>query len=275
MLLYYALVLQKIQESAMKLNPFLVLSLFFASSAAMACPHNQQQFICPGDEAVNPYGQAGRITSVNPFDHKVTLTLKGLSIGSSFNVSEVLLAQGCLEGICVGDQVVNPYGQPGTIAGVNPYKRQVALQLPGLSISSIFSVDDIGSGIGCLRGYCVGDTVTNPYGQTGTLVAINYHNGKGAFQNKGLNISSYFDITQLGSMVYCTTYGDFERSVPRYPDFGNDDYVGPDFHFSMQRPHHRGGDRYQQPQQGRDDRRGDDDRRGGNRRHGPNRGGRR
>ncbi len=168
--------------------------------------------------------------------------------------------------------------------GVNPYERRVAFMQDGGMSATTFGIDDIYLGYGCLRGYCVGDTVSNRYGQMGKLLAINYAEGRGAMmQYEGMNAGLY-PITELGSAAYCDDYGSNERSVGRYPDLSNMEFVSASFRFSMNRPHRGGGqprmeerrdDRQQDMR--RDDRRDDrrdnrrDERRGGGRRGGPNR----
>ena len=211
---------------------FLSLALVW-SATAMACPHTQQRFICPGDRVVDPSGYVGHVRAVNPFHGTVAINYGGTS-DSQYNISSVALGLGCLEGYCTGDLVVDASGYRGNIDGVNPYNRTVAINYGGTS-DSIYNIQQVSLGLGCRMGYCVGDKVVDPSGYEGTIEAVNRYSGQAAI-NYGGTSDSLYAIEQLSSSEYCSTYGDADRAVPLYPVFQSSLYDSPNFHFSMRRP---------------------------------------
>jgi preprotein translocase subunit YajC len=199
----------------------------------MACPHNQQQFMCPGDPVVDSSGYSGNVVAVNPFQKTVAVNYGG-AINSQYPIQTVALGLGCFEGYCVGDSVVDSSGYPGKVSAVNPYNGNIAINYGG-TISSLYGLATVALGLGCDQGYCVGDQVVDSSGYAGTLVAINYANDMVAI-NYGGTISSIYKIQTVSSTQFCATYGDADRSVPRFPVFDASLYISPDFQFSLSRP---------------------------------------
>jgi hypothetical protein len=117
---------------------------------------------------------------------------------------------------------------------VNPYNGHIAINYGG-STSSVVALNSVALGMGCDQGYCVGDKVVDQTGYAGTLVAINYSNDTVAI-NYGGTTSGMNKLQTVSSTEFCTTYGDADRSVPRFPNMDASLYVAPDFQFSLNRP---------------------------------------
>lgn len=214
------------------------LSMFFLlalSGAAQACPHSEQQFMCPGDPVVDQFGNSGTVAAINPFQKTVAVNYGGSS-NNQYDMKTVALGLGCLEGYCVGDSVVDQFGNSGTVSAVNPYNGNVSVNYGG-STNNLYPVDTVALGMGCLQGYCVGDGVVDQFGNSGKIAAINYYNSQVAI-NYGRAVNNLYNIQTVSTTAYCTTYGDAQRTVPRFPTIDINLYVSADFHFSLQRPSH-------------------------------------
>ena len=79
--------------------------------------------------------------------------------------------------ICPGDSVVNAYGMAGTAVAVNPFQKTVAMRT-SLGTIQQEKLVDIAIGEGCLEAFCIGDVVSNHYGMTGAIAAVNPYSGK-------------------------------------------------------------------------------------------------
>ena len=195
----------------MSKNVLFALIVLTASPAAMACPHNLQQFICPGDPVVDSAGNPGTVDAVNPFQKTVAINYGGASDGQS-SIETVALGVGCLAGFCVGDSVVDSAGNRGKVVAVNPYNNLLALNYGGAS-DGLSNVSTVALGMGCMLGYCVGDGVVDSAGNRGTIDAINYSNSNIAVNYGGAS-DGLSNIETLSSTNYCSTYGDADRTSP-------------------------------------------------------------
>lgn len=214
----------------------LVVGLLGMQSLALACPHNQQMFMCPGDPVVDSGGTSGTVKAINPFKHTVSMYEPAYGRNYEYSIEQVALGVGCLEGYCVGDSVVDSGGTSGKIVAVNPYNRQIAMYEPAYGRNYLYSIDQVSLGLGCMEGYCVGDQVVDSGGTNGTIVGINRANGQAAVYEPSYGRNYVYGIRTLGSTNFCTTYGDMERAVRVYPEMRVEMYITTELHFTLTRP---------------------------------------
>ena len=201
-----------------------------APGAAMACQHNPAQFICPGDPVVDSSGNSGTVTAINPFQKTAAYNVPGLG---TFNttIPALALGLGCLEAVCVGDQVVDTSGNTGTAIAVNPYSSQVAYRVPGLG-TFLSQLRAMKVSYGCALGYCVGDGVVDSSGNSGVLLALSPYDDTAAYRVPGLGTFET-RIETLGNTKYCDQYGDDHpaRQAQHYPSMPSSRYSAPNFHY--------------------------------------------
>jgi hypothetical protein len=247
------------------LNLGAAISVMAVQSAAFACPHSQQQFICPQDQVVDQYGNTGTVAGINVQSREAAVNEGGNS-DSVVSIDSLALAQGCVGSVCVGDRAVDANGNIGSIAAVNPYNYTAALNEGGNS-DAIISLDSLALGVGCLDYDCVGDNVVDPNGNAGTIVGINYSKRQLALDeggnsaaivsiestalghgcaagncvgdagvdpngnqgsiaavnpysgqialSEGGNSDAMISPSQFMSSEYCATYGDADRTAPK------------------------------------------------------------
>ena len=206
--------------------------LLTSSVQALACPHSQEMFICPGDKVVDQSGNIGRASGVNRFKNTISINYGGSADGIE-NMRTVFLGVGCIDGICVGDKVIDESGNRGRVDAVNPYNSMVAISYGG-SADGLERVNTLALGMGCVLGYCVGDEVTDESGNRGVIDGVNRYNQTAAV-NYGGSASGISRIRDLSSSVYCATYGDSSRSMKVFPMINTSIYPSPLFHFSAKR----------------------------------------
>lgn len=85
--------------------------------------------ICAGQKAVSPSNNTGVVIGVNPFRQKIAIDLDYYSDNNVYNARDVFAGRGCLPGVCVGDDVVTPSGNTGTVIGVNTSRGLVSVDL--------------------------------------------------------------------------------------------------------------------------------------------------
>jgi hypothetical protein len=225
------------------LNLGAAISVMAVQSAAFACPHSQQQFICPQDQVVDQYGNTGTVAGINVQSREAAVNEGGNS-DSVVSIDSLALAQGCVGSVCVGDRAVDANGNIGSVAAVNPYNYTAALNEGGNS-DAIISLDSLALGVGCLDYDCVGDNVVDPNGNSGTIVGINYSKRQLALNeggnsaaivpiestalghgcaagnsgqialSEGGNSDAMVNPSQFMSSEYCATYGDADRTAPK------------------------------------------------------------
>ena len=214
----------------MKLFAF-VLALA-ATTSAHACPHNQQQFICPGDPVVDEYNRAGRVRAVNPFQKVASYSLGNGAIVSA-DIQTLALGMGCLEAFCVGDRVVDEYNRAGRVMAVNPYNRTVAYALGNGAIVSA-DASTMLVAYGCTLGYCVKDEVVDEYNRAGTIIALSPYQDVAAYSlGNGAIVSA--DIQTLSNSKFCEDYGVQHRKHRRYPALPKHKYLSPSFPYFSKR----------------------------------------
>jgi preprotein translocase subunit YajC len=210
----------------------LISFLTLSAASALACPHSRQEFICPGDTVVDSSGYQGRVAAVNPFQKTAAVNYGG-STNENHEYANLALGVGCIDGVCVGDRVVDSSGYAGHVVGVNPYNDTLAINYGG-STSELHEVNDVALGQGCILGYCVGDKVVDSSGYSGEIIAVNFATGTAAV-NYGGSTSELHEIQTLSTSVYCDKYGDSFRGMKRFPLAPVGKYLGPNFHYHSAR----------------------------------------
>lgn len=206
--------------------------LVVSTTAAEACPRNQQQFICPGDPVVDQYNRAGRVRAVNPFQKVASYSLNNGAIVSA-DIPTLALGMGCLEAFCVGDFVVDQYNRAGRVTAINPYTRVVAYVLNNGAIVSA-DAETVLVGYGCTLGYCTKDEVVDQYNRAGTIVALSPYQDVAAYRlNNGAIVSA--DIQTLSNSKFCEDYGVQHRQHRRYPALPKHKYLSPSFPYYSKR----------------------------------------
>jgi hypothetical protein len=210
--------------------------LAISSLSALACPHNAHQFICPGDQVVDPSGDRGEVRAINPAEETAAVKYQNSGEDQNWEVADLALRQGCLDGICVGDLAVDSSGSRGIIDAVNPYSSTIAIRYRGNSEDQIWDASNVAMGFGCIRGYCVGDKVVDASGDEGVIEALNRNSNVAAVKYRGNSEDQIWDVFTLSSSVFCATYGESQRHSRFFPTFAANQYISPALHFSLKRP---------------------------------------
>ena len=205
-----------------------LLALFLFSTSALACPHSQQQFICPGDRIVDAYNREGTVVAVNPFQQTVSYHL---DVGGtdSESVSDLALGAGCLEAFCVGDRIVDAYNRTGRVIAVNPYSGNVSYHLDVGGVDTE-ATTDLKVGYGCTMGYCVGDGIIDAYNRVGLIIALSPYDDSVAYHLSVGGVDSEA-VTDLSNTKFCQDYGDQFRHMHRYPAMPSAKYRSSGFHY--------------------------------------------
>ncbi len=212
------------------------LVLMFASiSAAEACPHSRQQFICPGDPVVDQYNRDGIATAFNPSQQKVLYRLASGAGLDSTDISNLSLGYGCLEGFCIKDRVVDQYNRPGVVVAVNPYSNTVAYLLDSGGGIDSTNVQNLLIGFGCTAGFCVGDDVVDQFNREGRIVALSPYENKAAYNLRSGGGIDSTDISNFSSANFCAEYGEQIRRHRHYPEMPTKRYTASDFHYYSHR----------------------------------------
>lgn len=173
----------------------LVLGALFLTNAAFACVSHGDLTLCPGDMVV--VGNAdGRVLAINPTNNQVSVDFSvGKSQYSGINtyaLESVSLEKGCSGQFCVGDKVYVGNGD-GLLIAINPWNDQAVVDFSVGKSSytgiSTYSVDSLVSTQGCIKGYCIGETVYvgNADGQIVGIdrrqdqITVDFSTGKSAY----------------------------------------------------------------------------------------------
>jgi serine protease inhibitor ecotin len=208
----------------------LSLVLMLSSTAAMACPHSQKQFICPGDSVVDSDNSAGIVTAINPFQHTAAYRIDRVGTYSA-QIETLALAQGCLEAVCVGDTIYDSDNSAGTVVAINPFDNRVAYRIDRVGTYSA-DVSTLKVTYGCSLGYCVGDQIVDSDNSNGTIVALSPYDDNAAYRID--RVGTYAaQIETLSSTQYCAQYGDNHpaRRAKHYPSMPTSRYSAPSFHY--------------------------------------------
>lgn len=211
---------------------FAVLSLHSQAEAQMhnrqqgGCQRTEQRFICPGDRVIDQNGDLGVVRGANPFQGTVAVNYGG-STSYSKNIPTLSITEGCVRGFCVGDSVIDANGDAGVIKGVNPFNVTVAINYGG-STSYHRSLKTLSVTFGCLKGFCIGDSVIDSNGDSAIVTAINFIHQTAAI-NFGGSTSYSKNVETLSATNYCVDYEDRYREMTSYS--GGYMQTGPNIRF--------------------------------------------
>lgn len=107
--------------------------------------------VCVGDRVVSSGNSTGVVIGINPYKHTVSIDLDNYFEHYSYNLSEIFLGFGCVDGVCVGDLAVSSGNSTGTIIGVNPYRGTVSLDLDNYYEHYSYEIDKIFVSNECLE----------------------------------------------------------------------------------------------------------------------------
>jgi hypothetical protein len=99
--------------------------------------------LCMGDRVVSPENYRGRVIGVNPYSRRVAVDLDSFGSHYSYDIDEVFSGFGCVDEICVGDDVVSPDNYPGRVIGINPYSGKVSVDLNSFGSHYSYDYSDI------------------------------------------------------------------------------------------------------------------------------------
>lgn len=101
--------------------------------------------VCIGDKVVSRYGHKGKVIGINKSNNTVAIDLNDYSSHVLENVYQIYQGESgaCVDGFCVGQRVVSKYGYPGTIIGVNPKTKYVAIDIDSYSSHVLEGIDTI------------------------------------------------------------------------------------------------------------------------------------
>jgi hypothetical protein len=118
----------------------------------------QGDVIIPDSYSINNYAVA-RAVSIDT--GKIIAKVNGTSNYRQYNVNNVAVTSGCMEGMCVGDSVIpDEYDHNyAVIKGLNRYSHKYTIAAKGSSRYYRFKKNEISTTQGCLDGICVGDKV--------------------------------------------------------------------------------------------------------------------
>ncbi len=175
-----------------------VLSVLGIGLPALACVRGQDRMVCLNDIVITPNAETARVTGLGAGQQAFVSVDGGYSI-YSYEHRSLFLTEGCSRNICVGDSVTAPNGQPGMVAGLNPYNNRAAVELGDYRQIYLFGMDTLGMNRGCLMNYCVGDVVALPTRHRGRIVSINPWNATGAVRldSNGVNY-----VRPLGTLQF-------------------------------------------------------------------------
>lgn len=233
-----------------------VFGFFFHSADAGASCRNRtdvQAYLCPGDTVFHQDGFEGTVKGVNVFTSEATVLWRAsptrafMNTRSTHSVSSLAVADGCVEGHCVGDTVFHPEGFEGTVKAVNPHTGKIVVLWAASPTRAFMLTTDsysyvlLASSNGCLMGHCVGDTVMHSQGHRGVVKAVNKYREEvvvlwtsgptGGFM---LSTGSY-DPRSLSSAEYCVDYTNSQRRQEYYIPRSNgyvDGYYLEDYGYS-------------------------------------------
>ena len=223
------------------------LTLFLSMQAAKACPRTENQLICPGDRVVAKNYQTGlswpgQAIAVNPYHNQVSVRHDDGDL-ATWNVSDVAVGVGCIQGYCVGDRAVGTNHQireswGGRIVGVNPFRQEIAIyQDDGDTV--VWAIESVSLGLGCIEGYCVGDQVVATNYNTnmsyeGKIVGVNPFRREVAIYHTDGDLVAW-NIENVSNSRYCADYGAEVRSHRRYPMVNEQGYQVQKYKFSLHR----------------------------------------
>jgi len=216
------------------MHTIIALALLTLSISAFACERSFDKFLCPNDYVSSDGGWSGRVQGINPLrrtaavnwhrnQHETTISLTSIVA-----IPELYINRGCLENYCVGDLVGNASGWTGRIVAVNPYNDKLTIRwsqnqhATSVVLRSTSVKTDLTLGHGCVKSYCVGDTVTNLNGWTGTIVSVGRFKDNATVRwlrnQYGTRIGGLrtVDLETLANSEFCAQYGQAERSAPYY-----------------------------------------------------------
>lgn len=193
-----------------------------------------QAYLCPGDTVFHEEGHEGKVEGVNIFASTATVLWTAsperayMHSRSTHSVSSLAVADGCVEGHCVGDTVFHRDGYEGIVKAVNPHTGKAAVFWTAsperaymMQVGS-YSVYGLAHTRGCLMGHCVGDTVMHSQGHRGIVKAVNRHLEEVVvFWSSGpsgqymMGTGSY-DPRTLSSAEYCVDYSNSQRRKDYY-----------------------------------------------------------
>lgn len=206
-----------------------LLSLFLHSTNADACNRDERQLVCPGDRVVaKNYVQnkswGGRVEAVNPFRNTVAVLHDDYD-RATWNLSDVAVGVGCIQGYCVGDRAVARNGGTnkswgGRIVAVNPWRQEVAIMHDDYDLAT-WSLDDVSLGLGCIEGYCVGDRAvatnsTSGKSWGGKIVAVNPSRRMISILHDDYDLATW-DIADVANAEFCADYDSLARKHHRFP----------------------------------------------------------
>lgn len=191
------------------------LTLAYTNPANAACRRDLSghgTLLCPGDSVVSPTNITGQVIGVNAYEQRVSVDLDFYSNNASYSIRDVFAGFGCMHSVCVGDRVVSPTNITGTVIGLNPYSRQVSVDLDFYSNNASYDLDSIFLTSGCVQGVCVNDHVVTPNNIEGIVIGVNrYHRTVSVDLEYYSNNQSYH-VEDIFVTNECLDYGPDYRS---------------------------------------------------------------
>ena len=178
-------------------------------AAVGGCKHNigERRLLCAGDSVVSADNRLGTVIGVNPHSRQVMVHIKYTGERHKYDIDEVFVTYGCIYQLCVGDSATSPAGRPGTVIGVNPYKKTVSLKPFYNGTNDSYGIKKVHYGLGCMHGTCVSDRVATPLGKTGAVIGLSPFSDSVAV-HLDYDVAHYaYSSSWLFVTTECLTYG--------------------------------------------------------------------
>ena len=129
-----------------------------------------------GSQVITSDNRRGTLVGMSVSNDRVVVEDPSVYYGKrSFNLNQIAVTQGCVEGICVGDSVVTSDLREGRVVGFFADKR-IVVEDPSVYYGlRQFTIDKLGIKEGCSDLFCIGDRVITGDNREGEVIAFNYN----------------------------------------------------------------------------------------------------
>jgi hypothetical protein len=122
-----------------------------------------------GSKVLTPSLQKGTVTGILPGPGEAVVSVPYLG-STRYPVYDLAVTEGCTDGFCVGEKVITPQLQQGTVLGFfRDGDLVIEVQYLG---NSRLRAETAGFTTGCTENFCVGDKTITPNNQNGTVIGL-------------------------------------------------------------------------------------------------------